>query len=164
MTTARSQPESYDDAMIARHALAWARRCTEHSVRVQPGLAELRERLLALGGQEAGFYDIEPRLEILLRRGVSFGRRSRIRHGIPHRCHHNAAALWRASEGQMRIVAGYALSGDIWRQHSWAIAPDAAPPVIETTRKRDLYNGLVLTDHEAEAFYAAEYIPDQTLP
>jgi hypothetical protein len=146
---------------LQRRNIEWARQQNEDIVRAQPGLAELRARMLALGGEEVMFDDFEPYLHILLERGTSFGSRSRVKRGIAHRCYHNAAELWRTSEGQLQIAIGYALWGAFWSRHSWAIALQQKPPVIETTRKRESYYGAVLTDAEAEQFYADEHIPDR---
>ena len=48
-------------------------------------------------------------------------------------------------------MTGYALSDDgLWRQHSWLIAkPGRRWTVIETTCRRLLYYGVVLTEEEA---------------
>jgi hypothetical protein len=71
---------------------------------------------------------------------------------VPHECHANAA-FWEQNRGQfpVAIVSGYALSEEgLWRQHSWLIAkPYRRWTVIETTVRRVLYYGVVLTDAEA---------------
>src|SRR5690348_15231753 len=105
MPHAEQQHGTYDAQAIEdirRRNIAWARCCNEDSIRAQRGLAALRERLLALGGEEVGFYAFEPYLTILIERGTSFGKYSRVRRGIPHRSYHNAAELWHTSGGQTK--------------------------------------------------------------
>jgi hypothetical protein len=131
----------------------WLR--TRHSdhLAAQPRLAELRERLIALAGGEACFADREPDLEAILERGQVFSGRCRLIRGERNQCHANAGKLWENSRGQLpiAIVTGYALSDDgLWRQHSWLIAkPGRRWTVIETTCRRLLYYGVVLTEEEA---------------
>jgi hypothetical protein len=51
------------------------------------------------------------------------------------------ATLWLESRGRIAIVTGYALSGGLWRQHSWGLEGGT---VIETTVRRTSYYGLEL--------------------
>jgi hypothetical protein len=57
--------------------------------------------------------------------------------------------MWLVSSGQIAIATGYALSGGLWRQHSWGLEGDR---VIEPTAPREKYFGFVLTEDEAAWF------------
>lgn len=119
-----------------------------------PRMAELRERLLGIGGAEVCFYDGEPDLAKILERGMVWkGYRARVRRGKPCRCHSNVCFLWDDNSSWMRIATGYGLSSDgIWRSHSWCVSLDKEV-VYETTVKRIRYYGFVMTERECKNFY-----------
>jgi hypothetical protein len=123
-----------------------------------PRVADLQTRLLALGG-EAAVFGVAPKLiELLLERGSVFYGESRSYKGRRGRCHYNAARLWAISPESRQLVTGFALSDDgCWRPHSWVLQPaKGKPPILETTEKRVLYFGAVLTPDEAERFWELE--------
>jgi hypothetical protein len=111
-------------------------------------------------------YDEPKEASFLLSRGIlisSYG--TRMLPGRPNKCHHNSADCWQANKKNTRIATGYALSADgIWRQHSWCMLaihgdlPDLSLKKktgwrpVETTVKRELYFGYILTEQECEEF------------
>lgn len=102
----------------------------------------------------------EPDLTDLLARGEVFTGYpfTEMYEGVACECHGNTARLWELNEVDY-IVTGWALSGGCWRQHSWGL--DEYGIVTETTEKRDLYFGYVLTPEEAREF--VEFNPDPLL-
>jgi hypothetical protein len=120
----------------------------------QPEFANLRERLMTLGGLEVVPRD-EPDLEKILARGISFsGGNVNLQPGDPSDCHRNTARLWKKEAGRVSIATGWALSSDgLWLQHSWAIN---GTTVIETTARRSSYFGYVLSPSEAADFCRRE--------
>lgn len=121
-----------------------------------PALVErfdpLRDRLLAAAGIACAPQHEED-LDKLLSRGQFYNAYgARRMPGRPSECHGNTARLWDANRDRVQIVTGYALSPDgCWRQHSWGWLPDGQR-VVETTEKRILYYGFILTEEEAEEF------------
>lgn len=73
--------------------------------------------------------------------------------GAAKDCHANAVGLWRARQSTA-IGTGYALSGDLWREHSWGW--DDEGRLIETTEPRDSYFGVRIEGNSAQRF--AEWI------
>lgn len=74
---------------------------------------------------------------------------SRLAEGDANACHANAARVW--IDGSVPAIGtGYALTQDLWRQHSWGI--DAEGMVVETTVPRERYVGLTLGETECVAF------------
>lgn len=114
----------------------------------EPRHAELRARLLELGGHEVVLSGDEPNLAPLLERGRSRpGAGSKAVPMTPSMCHSNAALLWKASGGSIGVGTGYALSDDgLWRQHSWSTDRGV---ILETTAPRVLYFGRDLMPGEA---------------
>jgi hypothetical protein len=105
----------------------------QEAVKHNPRIVDLEERLLALGGEAAAF-NVKPWLvEALLERGMVFAGESRLYRRRTGRCHYNSARLWAASPHVRQLM-----------------------PIIETTLKRLLYYGVVLSTEEAEQFWAAE--------
>jgi hypothetical protein len=122
----------------------------------------LVERLLGLGGDRVVLQPAPEGEELLLvKRGIVFpGAGSKRIVGGRSRCHSNSAIQYfrfhncQTGYKSCEIVTGYALSDDrIWRQHSWLWADGN---VIETTVRRKLYFGMVLTASEALRFVFAE--------
>lgn len=122
------------------------------SLEEQPRWAVLKAKLLSLGGDSVSMY-MEEDLERIIKRGIALkGHRARMERGEPCACHSNAAYLWDANRDSVNIMTGYALSKDgCWRQHTWAVMKDLQTPV-ETTTRRALYFGFVLTADESEVF------------
>ena len=115
----------------------------------QPEILILRQILLEFGGAElVAPPEFDSDLPSLLADGylmpgtvteVSMGKSA---------CHQNVAVLWR--QGALSgIGTGYALSGDLWRQHSWGVKNDF---IVETTAARLKYFGLLLTGERADHF------------
>src|SRR4051794_31702058 len=102
---------------------------------------ELQDRLLALAAGTVHL-DIPRYTEQLLERGRVFKKyQARLRPGVPHRCHQNAALGYLAGlvrGGPPEIVAGYGYCGGLWVPHSWLWD---GRHVLETTVKLDLYYG-----------------------
>lgn len=124
-------------------------------------MLKLRDRLLAIDGEEVCLPDKEEDLEDLLTYGqIWIGRRKVImQKGRPNQCHENACLFWKEYReqhpvGNFGIVTGYALSDDgMWRQHSWCIWKMARTyRIIETTEHRELYYGFCMLDQDAENF------------
>lgn len=125
----------------------------------QPGLAELRERLLEVGGQAVYFGGTEPDLAVILARGM-FSRGPVRHHAMDSRhCHRNVAHLWREHRTWLQIATGYAFDeSGVWTSHSWLVEAGAQEPVlVETTTLRLGYFGALLTEGEAEVFSFQQY-------
>jgi hypothetical protein len=66
------------------------------------------------------------------------------------RCHENVSELWlEKKSGLVGIGVGYALSGGLWRQHSWGVRDGE---IVETTNSRTQYFGRILTGVDADRF------------
>ena len=125
------------------------------AVAKQPELEQLSALLLGLGGD----FLVAPRkcdndIPALLVQGFSTFGPIRLHVMNRNSCHQNIAALWRNREhGIVAIATGYALSEDgLWRQHSWGILRDG---MLETTKERLRYFGIVLQGGAADDFAAA---------
>ena len=59
-------------------------------------------------------------------------------------CHRNSSLIW-LQRPDLQLVTGYALSGDLWRQHTWLWDPKSKN-IIETTVVFTKYFGFILTD------------------
>jgi hypothetical protein len=125
----------------------------------QPGLAELRSRLLALGGHDVVWVGPEEHLDALLDGGRSYPRsRHRRRFIEDGMCHSNTAFLWYKSAARIRIVTGYALSDDgLWFQHSWGV--DGGRIVETTSGELFHYFGIELAGEEGLGFFFANATP-----
>lgn len=123
-------------------------------------LSALREKLVAFAGDAVCLAFDEPDIDVILERGQFWpGHNAKLIKGYPSKCHRNAADLYRinpelVSAGKLCICTGYALSEDgLWRQHSWLIRKNQrSNQIIETTQKRVLYMGAVLTAEESKKF------------
>ena len=115
---------------------------------------ELRSGLLKFGGSFALIPEFEEDLGRLLPRGQLWGPSSRMLTGERSRCHTNSIYAWEANQDKLFLATGYALSEDgLWRQHSWCINPrPRSIQVIETTVRRSLYFGFVMTLEETALF------------
>jgi hypothetical protein len=148
----RSRPKPYSNvqALLSSGRIHAGQVEREAQDRPTGRLADLRERLLGLGGWWACLPRIEEDLERLLADGRVFKGRIRKLRGRPSSCHQNAANLW-DHDNANRIVTGYGLSDDgIWRPHSWAVRDGA---IIETTESRKIYFGFELTGSESAQFW-----------
>lgn len=77
------------------------------------------------------------------------GRSAQLVEGDRSNCHVNAARLWRSKRCD-GIGTGYALSEDgLWREHSWGASNGE---VVETTTRRILYFGVLMSDERAAWF------------
>jgi hypothetical protein len=126
----------------------------ENAAETHPRLRELRTKLLNIGGEEIvcplDCDELDKDLDNILDRcKVWKGWRARIRKGMQSQCHYNSILLWSINPDAMRITTGFALSPDgLWRQHSWCVSQDERR-VYETTERRDIYYGYVLTERES---------------
>ena len=111
-----------------------------------PEARKVRERLLAIGGEEVCIRQVEPSdIHRLVKRGELWsGEKSRLVKMEPISCHQNSLALWK--EGKGDLANGFALSKDgLWREHSWIVSDGG---VIETTTPRMAYYGAKLRKSE----------------
>lgn len=117
-------------------------------------LARLADRLLEIGGESLivpidNPVLVEAVVPLLLRVGHAFdASRAILEPGEPSECRANSVRLWSAGRGT--ICTGYALSGGMWRSHTWV--EDRRGRVIETTGLRDAYFGYELDAQGAEMF------------
>ena len=117
----------------------------EH-LKEQPELAELRNKLLTIGG-EAVVLQPEPHLDIILEHGKLWTQPVRLVRGAASRCHLNSVRLFIEAQKTAKLVCGWGLSDDgLWRQHSWICDRET---LMETTVRRRLYYGADLTPMEA---------------
>ena len=124
-----------------------------------PRFFVLRDKILKIGGDNVLMNGDNDDLR-LLERGTWFpGNIGRLNKGRPNRCHSNSCLYYRAHP-EARICTGYALSPDdgLWRSHSWClvIKDSGERVIIETTVKRLVYFGYVMTNDEAEKFCEQE--------
>jgi len=128
------------------------------------GFKHLEGRLLAHGGSRVVMQSEMPSdLAKLLEEGRLFdGTGSRLIRGAQSRCHTNSAIRYlQFCHGQTgystcEIVSGYGLSRDgLWRQHTWLWADER---LVETTVRRILYYGAVLSPVESVRFALGEVI------
>jgi len=119
----------------------------KNQLKKHPELKELRTKLLSFGGKEIVPRN-EPDLEKILGRGQIMKMEVIEKKMYDRDCHTNVTILC-VFEGR-QIATGWALSDDgLWRQHSWCVNGDI---IIETTQKREMYFGFVLSPSEAENF------------
>lgn len=124
-------------------------------------LKKLEELLLSFGGQIVNLPDIEEDIDNILKFGQLWNGWSNtvFMKGSPSQCHRNTTDLYYANYDNpdikaLTIATGYALSNDgIWHQHSWLLRKNPrSVSVIETTEKRLLYFGFVMSDDVLEDF------------
>ena len=130
-------------------------------LRRRPELQPLFDKLLSMGGEYVVLAFNERDYVNILHRGfLQDGKYPIMKLGTPCHCHSNSAALWDINRNFLRIVTGYALSKDqLWRQHSWCVniletMGNGHARIVETTVKRILYFGYMLTETESEEFFA----------
>jgi hypothetical protein len=142
-----------------------------------PAYADLRSRLLGLGGLEVVlppydlFSEVQRQRQIydvqqVLGRGEPWlGSNATVETGAENNCHANVARL--ASSGRGAIVSGWALARDgLWREHSWLIVRSDTPGafLIETTQEWLLYYGYLLDADETRWFIYSELGSDAPVP
>lgn len=117
-------------------------------------LEPLKKKLLRMGGWAVILPDKEQDLEEHLNRGIKFSGKSILKLGEPCQCHYNTSKIWHETKGEIKICTGYALSADgVWRVHTWGIQKTKNKiKIIETTEKRLLYYGYVLSRIESDIF------------
>jgi hypothetical protein len=122
-------------------------------LRSHPLSRSLEKKLLAIAGEQVVLMP-EPHAAPLVDRGCLYSPRGmRLVRGERHRCHSNAARLWAVQrKAGFQIVTGWALSGDVWFQHSWGLLHDR---IIETTERCNAYFGVALDDTESLRFWFA---------
>jgi hypothetical protein len=121
-----------------------------------PEYTGLKDRLLGMGGWAVCLPETEPNLEEILERGRVFSMRCTLLKGEPCRCHSNSALYWESNSSSSSICTGYALSKDgMWRQHTWVLRVEGR--LVETTLRRLLYFGYVLSPKECQIFSAANF-------
>lgn len=111
---------------------------------------QLESVLLGYGGRHLVCLP-DAQMQRLIDEGIVMRGRALMRRGKPSSCHENVAWMWGNNHRDYRIATGYALSDDgLWRQHSWLINSDGR--IVETTEKRVLYYGYMLSIDEAARF------------
>ena len=79
----------------------------------------VKKKLLQIGGRTAKNPTVDPQLLRIFTEGhLHDGLRLRCP-GKPQQCHRYSADVWVQNHGRVRLCTGYALSGDVWLQHSW---------------------------------------------
>ena len=127
----------------------------ESTIAEDLGAEELSSKILSLGGTRIIMPRCEEDTPKLISRGQFWlGDKALLNLGEPSQCHRNSALLWEANRDKLKICTGYALSPDgIWRQHTWCIwAKPGINKIVETTVKRVIYFGYVMTEEECEEF------------
>lgn len=111
----------------------------------------LRKKLLNIGGDEVVPNREEQADEFIQNGSVINFESIMLVNGRSSQCHSNSCLLYQQNEEITHIGTGWALSEDgLWRQHSWAMKNKNT--LVETTLKREVYYGLLLTGEEADEF------------
>lgn len=107
---------------------------------------KLRSKLLGHAGEEVLLRVTTQEIDRLLARGeIHAGKGAGLRRMQANRCHFNAAKLFLAGRAA-KVVSGFALSGGLWRSHTWVL--NSRGRIIETTEPREAYFGAVLEPKE----------------
>ena len=141
----------------------------ERILALYPTYADLRNRLLQIGGLEVVLprYDEYSETERsrqryetprILEQGQSWpGSLARLQQMEDSNCHMNTAIL--SKDGAGSIASGFALSEDgLWREHSWIV--QSPNRLLESTVLRLVYHGYLLSLEEQRWFVSAELGPD----
>jgi hypothetical protein len=118
---------------------------------LSPGHKRLEQRLLGMGGREVVFAH-DPHFAALLRRGAEFpvkGRR--FSGGIDEHFRRANVAMDYLGSRHLKIVTGYGLDGETWRQHSW-LWNGKSGRVVEEWGAPDRYFGVVLNEAQTRRF------------
>jgi hypothetical protein len=109
------------------------------------------ERLLAHGGELVVPPGIpEPDLDLLVADGTLLAPPVDVK-DLGGDCHANVTKLW--IDGEIAAVGtGYALVGDLWRQHSWGVKADGG--ILETKAGYERYCGVTLPHGESTVLFA----------
>lgn len=129
---------------------------TEHKTLQIRKMFDLKEKLLSFAGETTCFPWYNSNVDTIINRGqIWYGDKLSHIKGEPSQCHSNSSLIWMSNKDKYRIATGYALTEDgMWREHTWLIENKPRQnKVIETTSKRILYFGFVLTKEECESFY-----------
>jgi len=112
----------------------------EKSVREQPELAALQERLLQEGGERVAFLSREPALNLLLRDGRGYTTDNTSAVELEDRL--SAPVRWWNTRGMIGLFAAYALFEDeVWRSITCGLQGDT---IIDDIRPKQRYFGVVL--------------------
>jgi hypothetical protein len=114
----------------------------------------LADGLCQFGGSFVLIPGPEEDLEKILVRGQLWGPTGKILRGEQSQCHSNSVKAWEANQDKLYLATGYAMSSDgLWRQHSWCVNPKPRSiQIVETTERRSLYFGFVMTLDETVDF------------
>jgi hypothetical protein len=116
--------------------------------------------LLPLGGKMVIHYDTGDDTLIVERGSRYQPKRVVLRPGSPNQCHRNSCAFYLFKYPMYEIVTGYALSGDIWRRHSWLMPRfRQRDTILETTVKADAYFGVRLDDDDTTGLILRAIFP-----
>jgi hypothetical protein len=127
------------------------------ALELQPEISDLRSLLLQMGGKElVAPNGLDPDLDAVIRTGREMKDSVEYEAMDGSSCHTNVARLWLVTNGGLvGIGTGYALSDDgLWRQHSWGVRRRG---LVETTRPRVRYFGIMLTGKDADLFATANH-------
>jgi hypothetical protein len=118
----------------------------------QPEIRVLRRTLLDIGGIELvapPWPDVD--VPLLIKVGFVMAGPVHCEARGKSACHENVSRLWISKRPEVAgIGTGYALSGDrLWRQHSWLTLREG---ILETTRERAIYFGILLQGPPADSF------------
>jgi hypothetical protein len=120
-------------------------------------LKPLREELLEIDGEEVVPTKYEPQLDKILNSGALMSpSKKEIIDGEDSQCHRNCSVIFQNQNDilgdydEVKIGTGWALSEGKWRQHSWIIVDSNI--LIETTKLREKYYGIILEGEEARKF------------
>jgi len=126
----------------------------QEAIEKQPEIKRLSALLLRLGGE----FLVAPSnpdqdIPLLLEDGFVTSGTIKLKPMKSSSCHQNVASLWKKKQlGIVAISTGYGLSEDgLWRQHSWGIWREG---ILETTRTRTKYFGIILQGKHADFFAA----------
>lgn len=126
----------------------------DHRISERHTLGDLYQQLWTLkrGHVHTGYN--MPFVDAMFERGQLFGPTDHLQLGRPRECHRNSLLLWHASGGALRLTTGFAYceDTDMWVHHTWLL--NSGGRTLETTVRRDLYWGAVLTDQEAHCWIA----------
>ena len=123
--------------------------------KMDPGLYELKKKLLAFAGESVCLPAYEEDLDNMLLYGQFWiGNNIKMMRGLPSQCHYNAGRCYEANKDKVRICTGYALSPDgMWRQHSFLVwMKERSNQIVETTVPRIAYFGFVMTKEQSNTF------------
>jgi hypothetical protein len=145
-------PHDMFDAKMTKEQKQLLTRRLAVAIKNQPELMDLKGLLLGLGGSFlVAPPKNDPDIPLLLKSGFVMCGTVMLKVMAKSSCHQNISAVWKERKfGIVGIATGYALSEDgLWRQHSWGILRDG---LLETTRERTKYFGILLQGPQAEQF------------